>query len=119
MGTTTFSKGRHGEDAAARELERRGITVITRNFRSPHGEIDIVATEGETLIFVEVKSWGVYSIDNLELSINKKKRVRIIETAKFFLQKHRKYSGMAIRFDIIFIGQCAVTHIESAWTENV
>jgi putative endonuclease len=48
--------GRRGEELAARHLERLGMTVIARNVRLPGGEIDLVAQEGEELVFVEVKT---------------------------------------------------------------
>ena len=48
--------GRRGELAAARHLRRQGLRIIARNFRARSGEIDIVAIEGQTLVFVEVKS---------------------------------------------------------------
>ncbi len=48
--------GRLGEDLAAAHLERLGYTVLARNHRTRHGELDIVATDGGTLVFVEVKT---------------------------------------------------------------
>ncbi|MDR2510458.1 MAG: YraN family protein [Spirochaetaceae bacterium] len=119
MRQSTFTKGRFGEELAARELEKLGITVIERNFRALGGEIDLIGVEEATLVFVEVKNWTRYSIGDLEISINKKKRERIIETAKYFMLNNRKYSDMSVRFDIIFIGDGAVTHIASAWQENI
>jgi putative endonuclease len=116
---STFLKGRAGEDYAARTLEERGIRIVARNFRSGVGEIDLIGVEEETLVFFEVKCWSSYGIENLERSLSKKKRQRIIETAKYFLQKYREYISMAIRFDIIFIGYGGLSHIASAWTESL
>ena len=48
--------GRRGEDAAAAHLVQRGMTVVARNWRCRHGELDIVAREGATLVFCEVKT---------------------------------------------------------------
>ena len=111
--------GRSGEDAAVLFLEKKGLSVICRNFRHRGGEIDIIAQEKETLVFVEVKSWSVLSIDALEYGIDIKKQRRIIETAKYFLSVHRKYRYMAVRFDVIFITPQGNTHLESAFTERV
>jgi putative endonuclease len=113
------NKGRAGEDAAAYYLEEKGITILEKNFRSRMGEIDIVALEGETLIFVEVKAWTSYGIDALEHAIDAKKKHKIIETSKYFLSLHRKYRYMAIRFDVIFISPEGITHLASAFTELV
>ena len=112
------SKGRAGEDAAASYLEENGIKILEKNFRSRLGEIDIVAMDGDTLIFVEVKTWASYGIDALEYAIDAKKRHKIIETSKYFLSLHREYRYMAIRFDVIFVSS-GITHLASAFTELV
>ena len=113
------NKGRAGEDAAASYLEEKGLLILEKNFRSRMGEIDIVALDGNTLIFVEVKAWFSYGIDALEHAIDAKKRHKIIETSKYFLSLHRKYRYMAIRFDVIFISSEGITHLASAFTELV
>jgi putative endonuclease len=111
--------GKKGEDRAAAFLEAAGLRIIGRNIRSQAGEVDIVALDGDTLVFVEVKSWTAYTIENLEYGIGEKKQQRIIETAKHFLKNHREYRDMSIRFDVVFIQADAVTHIVSAFTESV
>jgi putative endonuclease len=73
----------------------------------------------QTLVFVEVKSWTAMDFENLEYSINAKKQKKIIETAKFFLQKHREYSEAAVRFDVVFVNADTITHLASAFTESV
>ncbi|MDR3341390.1 MAG: YraN family protein [Treponema sp.] len=113
------SLGREGENRAVAALEAAGMGIIARNVRSKTGEIDIVARDGETIVFVEVKAWSVYGFDALEHSINRKKQRRIIETAKYFLASHREYSNMAVRFDIVFIGPEAITHLASAFMDGV
>jgi len=117
--TKTAHKGRAGEDAAAAFLEEKGLSIIARNFRSSSGEVDIIAVDGETIVFVEVKAWSKYGIDSLEQAINGKKQRKIIETANYFLALHRKYKYMAIRFDVLFISPSGITHLASAFTEGV
>ncbi|MCL2834115.1 MAG: YraN family protein [Treponema sp.] len=111
--------GKIGEDSAAVYLENKGYQIVCRNFRARGGEIDIIAQDGQTLVFAEVKTWSVFGIDALEYGIDQKKQRRIIETAKYFLVVHRKYRYMAIRFDVIFIAPDRITHLESAFTERV
>ncbi|MDR1575214.1 MAG: YraN family protein [Treponema sp.] len=115
----TTGLGRKGEERAALTLEAAGLGIIARNVRSPRGEVDIVAMDGETLVFVEVKAWSAYGIENLRYGLNSGKQRRIIETAKYFLSSHRKYNGKAVRFDVVFIGKEAVTHLASAFMERV
>jgi putative endonuclease len=126
--------GKVGEEQAAAALETAGMEIINRNYRSKAGEIDIIALDGETIVFVEVKAWSVYGIENLQYSIDLKKQNKIIKTAKYFLSENRKYSNMAIRFDVIFVKNnkefkesggfkessgFQFTHLASAFTERV
>jgi putative endonuclease len=117
--------GKKGEERAAEALESAGMKIISRNYRKKTGEIDIIALDGETIIFVEVKTWSVFSIENLQYSIDAKKQQKIIKTANFFLSENRKYSNMAIRFDVVFVKKdkkpegFQLTHLASAFTESV
>ncbi|MDR0552033.1 MAG: YraN family protein [Spirochaetaceae bacterium] len=124
------TRGNKGEDEAALYLENAGLEVLERNFRTRTGEIDIIALDGEppngTIVFVEVKNWGHYGIENLEFGIDEKKQRKIIETAKYFLSKYRKYRCMAVRFDVIFIApedgtqpSRLLTHLVSAFAESI
>ncbi len=126
--------GKEGEEKAAAALEAAGMKIICRNYRSKTGEIDIIAIDGETIVFVEVKSWSVYGMEDLQYSLDNKKKHKIIKTANFFLSENRKYSNMAIRFDVVFVNNSKnskesdgfkesngfqLTHLASAFTESV
>jgi putative endonuclease len=113
------NKGRAGEAAAALYLEGKGLKILERNFRSKAGEVDLIALEGETLVFVEVKAWSSLGFDALEQGLNDKKQRRIIETAKYFLVSHREYRYMAVRFDVVFVAAQGITHLASAFMERV
>ena len=113
------NKGLSGEGLAASYLEEKGMTILERNFRSRKGEVDIIALDGQTLVFAEVKTWSSFGIESLEFAIDAKKQYKIIETSKYFLSLHRKYRYMAIRFDVIFVSPEGITHIASAFTESV
>ena len=102
---------------AAEALTGAGLHIIEKNFRSKNGEIDIIAQDGDILVFVEVKSWSRYGLEDLEKSITRKKQERIIETAKYFLSINRKYNDMKVRFDVIFLGNQGIKHLESAFVE--
>jgi len=111
--------GRRGEDQAAAALETAGMKIIVRNFRSKTGEIDIIALDGETVVFAEVKAWSAYGMEDLAYGIDIRKQRKIIKTAKFFLSENRKYSNMTIRFDVIFVHNNSINHLASAFTERV
>ena len=112
-------KGRAGEAAAVVFLEEKGMLILEKNFRSRSGEVDIIALDGDVIVFAEVKTWSAYGFDALEQALNQKKQRKIIETSKYFLSLHRKYRYMAIRFDVIFIAPQGITHLASAFTESV
>ncbi|MCL2608382.1 MAG: YraN family protein [Treponema sp.] len=111
--------GREGEDRAVELLRESGLSIVERNFRWRSGEVDIIAMDGETLVFVEVKSWSTMGIENLAYGVDAEKQARIIETANYFLSLNRQYEHRAIRFDVIFVAKRAVTHLASAFMETV
>jgi putative endonuclease len=111
--------GRQGEDRAACFLEEQGMKLLARNFRSRRGEIDLIALDGDTLVFAEVKTWSHYGFEDLSGSISVNKQRRIIETAKYFLSENRKYNETTVRFDVVFIGPTKIIHLASAFMERV
>jgi putative endonuclease len=119
MAESTSKKGKRGEDEAVRLLESAGFSVITRNFRAKSGEIDIIADDHGTLVFIEVKAWHTLGIESLEQAVDHRKQKKIVETAKFFLENYREYSNKQIRFDVVFIGQGFTKHLASAFMESV
>lgn len=120
--TSTYSKGKAGEDKAAQYLCSKGFEIICRNWRTQRGEIDIIALDKDVLVFVEVKTLPGGDADILAQELNYRKQKRIIETAKYFLEKHREYSNRKIRFDVLVIGMPgldSVYHILDAFSEHL
>jgi putative endonuclease len=93
---------RRGEDAAAAFLERVGMIVEDRNWRTPSGEIDIVARDGDTLVFVEVKTRRSERAGTAEDAVSPAKQRRVVRIAKAYLAAHRS-APAAIRFDVVAI----------------
>jgi len=67
--SATQKTGAEGEALAAGYLEKEGWTVLSRNWRTRRGEIDIIALEADTLVFIEVKTWPRGEAEDLELVI--------------------------------------------------
>ncbi len=111
--------GRQGEDQAVQFLIEKGFQIIERNYHSRFGEVDVVGVDKDVLVFIEVKTWPSFGLEQLEQGINTRKQKRIIETAKYFLSMNRKYMSMAMRFDVIFIGTEGIHHFLSAFTEDL
>lgn len=112
--------GNGGEQRASDFLLKNGYEIIERNWRTKDGEIDIIATKAQVLVFVEVKTLPNATSDMLEKVLNEEKQQRIIKTAKCFLINHRQYSNSLIRFDVIVLDMQnlpPVYHIENAFYE--
>lgn len=96
----TRTLGRTGEAAAARFLERRGLVILARNVRSRLGEIDLVARDGSTLVFVEVKARRGGAGDPPQAAVGARKRARLSRLALGYLAAHR-LGERSCRFDVI------------------
>lgn len=95
--------GDAAEERACRHLEAAGFTIAGRNFRTPGGEIDIVARKGDLLVFVEVRSRGDGGIERPEESVTPAKRRRIVAAARRYLSTVPPSSWREARFDVISI----------------
>lgn len=94
--------GKTGEDLATAELERRGYAILARRYRTRYGEIDIVARDGETLVFVEVKARASADRGTALDAITPQKRRRLTMMAADYLARHA-VEEVACRFDIVAI----------------
>src|SRR3954466_1087654 len=93
--------GGGGESVAARYLRNLGYKIIVRNFRCDLGEIDIVAKDGKTLVFVEVKT-RAYDDPTPEEQVNEVKRHQITKSAKLYLSRYGTPQPPA-RFDVVAV----------------
>ena len=93
--------GDRGENLAASHLRKQGYKIITRNFRSDAGEIDIVAKDGNTIVFVEVKTRS-YSDPAPEDQVNEVKQHKLTRVAKRYLSRYGVPQPPA-RFDVVAI----------------
>lgn len=94
------------ETRALRLLQRAGLTLIARNWLSPHGELDLVMEDGQTLVFIEVRQRRTSGHGSAAESIDKAKRMRIIRAARHFLQT-READPPPCRFDVVSINGSA------------
>ncbi|HOA35684.1 MAG TPA: YraN family protein [Bacillota bacterium] len=94
--------GRAGEEAARSYLQRRGYRVAEANFRSPYGEIDLIAYQGSTLVFIEVRTRTGSSFGIPAESVTPEKLNRLKKTARFYMQS-RFGRELACRFDLIAV----------------
>ena len=99
---TRSDLGGRGEDLAVAVLKAKGYKIIERNFRSPVGEIDIVALEAQTLVFVEVKTRGSGEFGSAKWAVDHKKRRKISMTALDYLNR-KSWGDRPARFDVVAV----------------
>ena len=102
MTTSRIALGKTGEDLACQELERRGYVIVARRYRSRGGELDIIARDGPTLVFVEVKARHGYEFGDGVEAVTAFKRRRIGRLAMDYVVRHR-LSNAPCRFDVVSI----------------
>ncbi len=96
---SSHQRGRAAEDAATRWLERRGYRIVERNVRTAAGEIDLVAVDGETLCFIEVKARQGDRYGRAVGSLGLRQQGRLARAAALFLAGH-DWDGPC-RFDVV------------------
>lgn len=94
--------GKSGEDLAVRELKRRGYAILARRYRTRGGEIDIIARDGATVVFVEVKMRETRDFGGAAEAVTALKQRRIMHTALDYLMRHH-LTAAPCRFDVVSI----------------
>jgi putative endonuclease len=110
---TRIETGRKAEDLAAAFLQAKGMTIIEKNFRAKVGEIDIVAKDGDEVIFVEVRARGSRDFGGAAASVDGSKRRKLIRAAQLWIQA-RGWDG-ACRFDVVAVDGGALEHLPAAF----
>ena len=96
------SLGKRGEDLACAELEKRGYVIVDRRFRTRCGELDVVARDGATLVFVEVRARSSSRFGTPFESVTWQKRQRLSRMAASYLCAKR-IAGTPCRFDVVAV----------------
>jgi putative endonuclease len=95
--------GRRGEDIAHRYLQKSGMTVVARNYKpGEDSEIDIVARQGDTIVFVEVKSRSSAEFGNPDRAIDQEKQKHIVRAARAYVRR-AGINWDQVRFDVISV----------------
>ena len=101
-GVPAPSLGERGEIAAARFLRRLGYHIVARRHRTPLGEIDLVAVDGRTVVFVEVKTRHPHAAGHPHDAVDPAKQARLSRLALAYLKRHDLLDCQA-RFDVVAI----------------
>ncbi|MFC0214320.1 YraN family protein [Paenibacillus chartarius] len=117
--------GKTGEEAAARLLLGKGYKIVARNWRCRKGELDIIAEDRETLVFIEVRTRrATGTFGTAKESVNIRKQMQVRETAQFYLYVTKQFDRN-LRFDVVAVelpvggdiqsGAVTLEHIENAF----
>jgi putative endonuclease len=96
-----FRTGLSAESRAAAFLMAKGYRILAKRFRTPHGEIDLVAKKRNLLAFIEVKARA--SLDEAAYAVTPRQQARIIDAAQGWLAAHPEHAEFDLRFDAILI----------------
>ena len=112
-------RGQEGEQLAVAFLQRQGYRIQEQNYRNRKGEIDIIAWDGETLVFVEVKAKTQTTFGYPEEMVDRRKQRTIVQVAMMYVHRHQLLQT-SLRFDVVAIqlrpgGEPDVTHIPAAF----
>ena len=115
MSNQTF--GKIGEDAASAFLKKLGYKIVTRNFRTRFGEVDIIAKDDEQFVFVEVKTRKDDAYGAPEEAVTKTKQRHLLAAAQLYLQKIRRVND-PWRVDVVALvganGDFKIKHLKNA-----
>ena len=95
--------GQWAEERAKQFLEQQGLSLITKNYHSRYGEIDLIMSSTDSLVFVEVKARAVNAIALAQAVVSRAKQIKFAKTALYFLQNHQAYNQYFCRFDVVSI----------------
>lgn len=112
------SMGLAGEEIASRYLRKRGYRILERNYRSPFGELDIIAARAGELVFCEVKARTMGDVEEALTAVDARRRERMARAASYYLS--RENPGFSrCRFDVIALlksgGKWKIVHVEDAF----
>lgn len=111
--------GRSGEDTVARYLQKKGYKILVQNYRCQLGEIDIIARDGDVLVFIEVKTRSGCTFGSPAAAVTPRKQRQISKAAQWYLTEERRFDTPA-RFDVVAVSSAPGTdhrieHISNAF----
>jgi putative endonuclease len=109
MTADRHAAGRAAEQLAARYLEARGLVILERNFRCRAGEVDLIARDGGTLVFVEVRLRAGRAFGGAVASVDARKQAKVIRAARYYLATRPE---QPCRCDVVALDRLAAERIE-------
>lgn len=112
--------GTRGEAAASSFLQKQGYAILGKNFRTRAGEIDIIAEDNGTLVFVEVKTRRSDAYGLPEEAVDARKQRKIVDAARYYLHRYN-HADRDCRFDVVGVELCGsdgdrINHVRNAFS---
>ena len=111
---TTIEIGARAEQRAVEVLVRAGMRIVERNYRCKLGELDIIARDGSTLVFIEVRSRRDSTYGSALEAVGWRKQRKVTRVAMHYIARRRPVF-CAARFDVVAITGDELVHIRDAW----
>lgn len=102
---TTRQQGQDAESRVHDFLLSQGLKSLDRNVRSPRGEIDLIMDDNGTVVFIEVRLRNRSDFGSGAESVTRSKQEKLIATAAYYLQQHKRLARRPARFDVVSVGR--------------
>lgn len=114
----TRAIGANAERLAARYLTRKGLISVTQNFNCRLGEIDLIMTDDDCLVFVEVRYRSHNRFSRAGVTVDARKQKKLIRTAALFLARRAQFANSPVRFDVVAIDADANNDESIEWIRD-
>lgn len=116
---TSIEIGAIAESLACSYLQQQGLVLLERNYRAPHGELDLIMQDQKYMVFVEVRFRRNHRFGSGADTVSGAKQDKLLKTALYYLQRHPRLAKQPLRFDVVSIsaidGQSNVDWIKDAF----
>lgn len=113
-----LASGRRAEDLALATLIAKGLRLIARNYHCPQGELDLVMTDGEALVIIEVRYRRDRGFGSALESVDTRKQEKLLRAAQHFLQQDARYRRRPLRFDVVAVSASTDGETTSDWIKD-
>ena len=113
-----LAAGRRAEDQALELLCAAGLKLLTRNYRCPQGELDLVMDEAETLVVVEVRYRRDRGFGSVAETVTTRKQDKLLRATQHFLQQDAHYRRRPLRFDVIAVSEGTDGALQTEWIKD-
>lgn len=113
-----LAAGQRAEDQALELLRHSGLKLMTRNYRCPQGELDLVMSDGEALVMVEVRYRRDRGFGSAAETVGARKQDKLLRAAQHFLQQDARYRRRSLRFDVVAVTENSNGTPQTKWIKD-